>query len=49
MLPDVPAQAIIDNFGDMYIGRLHLGGQCRDPLFPITVSNMYEQTLQGLS
>ena len=24
------------------------GGQRRDPLFPITVWNMYEQTLQGL-
>ena len=45
---DAPAQAIIDYFEDTYIGRLRPGGQRRDPLFPITVWNMYEQTLQGL-
>ena len=45
---DVPAQAIIDYFEDTYIGRLRPGGQRRDSLFPITVWNMYEQTLQRL-
>ena len=45
---NAPAQAIIVYFEDTHIGRLHPGGQCRDPLFPITVWNMYEQTLQGL-
>ena len=46
--PDAPAQAIIDYFEDTYIGRFRPGGQRRDPLFPITVWNMYKQTLQGL-
>ena len=45
---DAPAQAIIDYFEDTYTGRLRPGGQRRDSLFPITVWNMYEQTLQGL-
>ena len=44
---DAPAQAIIDYFEDTYIGRLRPGCQRQDPLFPITVWNMYEQTLQG--
>ena len=33
-----------------HVGRLHPSGQCyyRDPLFLISVWNMYEQTTQGL-
>ena len=45
---DAPVQAIIDYFEDTYIGRLRPGGQCRDSLLPVTVWNMYAQTLQGL-
>ena len=32
----------------MYIGRLRLSSQHRDPLFPGPAWNMYEQTTQGL-
>ena len=46
---DAPARATIDYFKHTYVGRLRPGGQRRDPLFPSTVWNMYEQTLQGLS